>query len=211
MERRHRASCELALGSVRCLCNSHWLQVSLALGLLVVVIEALGSFHSGSLALLADGSHTLVDALFYAFAIYVQRRLYARPWEKEHKWEHRASKLNGTLFFLVAAGILFEALHRGTDTPVDTATMGWVAFASFVLNIGQYWVLKLGAQNRTNREVNAHNKADAFQSAVVCGAAWLSYWGVGIPASLVDIALSALLAIYFVYQGFEALKGEHNH
>lgn len=210
MEKRHRIKCELGLGSARCLCDAYWFQISLGLGLVVVLVEFIGSMYSGSLALLADGAHTLVDVLFYSLAIYIQRRLFARPWESEHAWEHRASKVNAALFFAVAAGIIAEAIHRGTDTTVNVAMMGWIAFASLALNVGQYWVLKLGTQNRTNVQVNAHNKADAFQSGVVCAAALLSYWGLGIPAKL-DIGASILLVIYFLWQGIEALRGGHHH
>lgn len=211
MKRRHRAKCELGPNSSRCLCDAFWFQTSLGLGLTVVLVEFLGSLYSGSLALLADGAHTLVDVLFYAVAIYIQRRLYARPWEDEHVWEHRADKFNGALFLFVAVGIVAEVLHRGSDSAVDVAIMGWVAFAGLVLNVGQFWVLKLGAQNRTNKQVNAHNKADAYQSGVVCGAALLSHLGAGIPAQFIDIGLSVLLAAYFTLQGLEALRGGHHH
>jgi cobalt-zinc-cadmium efflux system protein len=210
VEKKHRVKCELALGSKRCLCDAYWFQASLGLGVVVVLVEFAGSAYSGSLALLADGAHTLVDVLFYLLAIYIQRRLFSRPWESEHEWEHRASKINGAMFFAVAAGIIAEALHRGTDTTVNVALMGWIAFASLALNIGQYWVLKLGTQDRTNKQVNAHNKADAFQSGVVCAAALLSSCGLGVPAHL-DIGVSILLAAYFLWQGFEALRGGHHH
>lgn len=211
MKRRHRAKCELGPNSNRCLCDAFWFQISLGLGLTVVLVEFLGSLYSGSLALLADGAHTLVDVAFYAVAIYVQRRLYARPWEDEHAWEHRAGKLNGILFLLVAIGIVVEAFHRGPDSRVDVVVMGWVAFAGLILNTGQFWVLKLGAQNRTNKQVNAHNKGDALQSGVICVAAFLSYFGADIPAPLIDIGLSVFLAMYFTLQGLEALDGEHHH
>jgi Co/Zn/Cd efflux system component len=192
------------------LCDAYWFQISLGLGLAVVLIEFSGSFYSGSLALLADGAHTLVDVLLYSLAIYIQRRLFSRPWESEHAWEHRASKVNGILFFAVAAGVIAEAFHRGSGTSLNVTLMAWIAFASLILNVGQYWVLKLGTQDRTNKQVNAHNKADAFQSGVVCVAALLSHWGLGVPAKL-DIGVSILLAIYFLWQGIEALRGEHHH
>ena len=210
MSTKHRAACELNGGAQRCLCNATWLQDSLGLGLLVVVVEIAGSWYADSLALLADAAHTLLDALFYGFAIYVQRRLYARPEEDERAWEDRASAWNGALFVLVAAGILFEAVRRGGEVSVDTAVMGWVAFAGLVLNLGQFAILRLGARNRTNQQVNTHNLADAAQSAAVCLAALLAWLGVATPGFLDGVASTAI-AVYLAYQGIAALRGRHHH
>jgi cobalt-zinc-cadmium efflux system protein len=197
-------------GSKRCLCNASWLHWSLCLGILVVIIEVVGGLYSGSLALLADASHTAIDVLFYGFAIYIQRRLYARPWEDEHRWEHRASISNGLLFFGAAAIIAGEAFSRGGEAPVDAKVMGWVALASVVLNLSQNLVLRFAAKNLTNTQVAKHNTVDAAQGGLVWLAALLGQWGVAVPG-LADGLAAGVIALCLVLLGHQALTHGHNH
>src|SRR6185312_12858004 len=85
------------------------LAFAFALTCLMLIVEALGGWWSGSLALLADAAHMLVDAgalaLAWAAAVYALKPADARM-------EVLAGFVNALVQLLLVAGIVYEAIRR---------------------------------------------------------------------------------------------------
>ncbi|MEL7486869.1 MAG: cation diffusion facilitator family transporter [Pseudomonadota bacterium] len=113
-----------------------------------MVVEALGGFLSGSLALLADATHMLTDALALALAASAQW-IARRPADDRLHFGYRrtqvlAAFVNGIALAFLLAWIVFEAVKRFVFEPIDVnwslmliiATVGLLAngVAFFVLH-----------------------------------------------------------------------------
>lgn len=96
--------------------GSRPLKIALAIVLAVMVVEVIGGIISGSLALLGDAGHMLVDALALGlalFALTIARRP-ATPTRTYgyHRVEIMAALANGTILILVSIYIFYEAYQR---------------------------------------------------------------------------------------------------
>ena len=99
----------------------HPLKITLGIILVVMVAEIIGGTLSGSLALLGDAGHMLVDALALGlalFAITIARRP-ATPSKTYgyHRVEIMVALANGVTLALVAAYIFYEAYQRFLAPP----------------------------------------------------------------------------------------------
>ena len=87
-----------------------------ALTCLMLVVEAFGGWWSGSLALLADAAHMLVDAgalaLAWAAAVYALKPADARRSFGYARMEVLAGFVNALVQLLLVAGIVYEAIRR---------------------------------------------------------------------------------------------------
>ena len=101
-------------------------RLALVLGLTLgfMVIEAVGGWLSGSLALLADAGHMLTDAGALALSV-LSAWIAQRPANDSktygyHRWEILAALINGAALFGIAAWVVVEAVQRhpasGTDS-----------------------------------------------------------------------------------------------
>jgi cobalt-zinc-cadmium efflux system protein len=92
------------------------LAFAFALTCLMLVVEALGGWWSGSLALLADAAHMLVDAgalaLAWAAAVYALKPADARRSFGYARMEVLAGFVNALVQLLLVAGIVYEAVRR---------------------------------------------------------------------------------------------------
>ena len=110
-----------------------------ALTLLMLVAEAVGGWISGSLALLADAGHMLVDAAALLFAWlgahYARRPADARRSFGYARLEVLVGYSNALLQFLLVAWIVSEALMRfAQPTPILSGTMLAIACIGLVVN-----------------------------------------------------------------------------
>ncbi|MGN6789204.1 MAG: cation diffusion facilitator family transporter [Rhodanobacteraceae bacterium] len=92
------------------------LAFAFALTCAMLVVEAIGGWWSGSLALLADAAHMLVDAgalaLAWAAAVFAQRPADARRSFGYARLEVLAGFVNALVQLLLVAGIAYEAIRR---------------------------------------------------------------------------------------------------
>ena len=92
------------------------LAFAFALTCLMLVVEAFGGWWSGSLALLADAAHMLVDAgalaLAWAAAVYALKPADARRSFGYARMEVLAGFVNALVQLLLVAGIVYEAIRR---------------------------------------------------------------------------------------------------
>ena len=116
------------------------LVIALGVVLTILILEVIGGILSGSLALLGDAGHMLVDALalglsFFALTI-ATRPANARKTFGYYRVEIMAALANGTLLILVAIYIFYEAYRRFLNPPaVDVPIMLIVAAAGLIANI----------------------------------------------------------------------------
>lgn len=116
------------------------LAMVLALTLTFLVVEVVGGYLSGSLALLADAGHMATDvaALTLAFlgARIAQRK--APPSQRfgNLRWEVLAALVNGLTLFVIGITITIEAFDRlANPREVDAVMFGIVATAGLIVNL----------------------------------------------------------------------------
>ena len=182
-------------------------RMALAVGvnILLTVAQIIGGILSGSLALIADALHNLLDALSLFIAFFA-RKIARRPADDIMTFgygraEVVAALINYTSLILVGLWLAFEAVMRFLDPqPVD----GWlvVALASLalVIDLVTAWLTFRMAKDSVNiRAAFLHNVADALGSVavIVAGIAILVFDWVWI-----DPAITLLIATYILWMAW---------
>ncbi len=124
--------------------DSHGIQVrfilSLGLTFLIFIAEIIGGIWSGSLALLSDSAHVLMDLLALGMSS-LALRLSARPADDRHSYGyHRlevlAALANGLTLVVISLGIWWEAYQRWqSPEPVKSLEMLVIAAIGLVVNV----------------------------------------------------------------------------
>jgi cobalt-zinc-cadmium efflux system protein len=149
------------------------LKFTLVIVLTVMVVEIVGGIFSGSLALLSDAGHMLVDALALGlslFAITAARRpATATKTFGYHRVEILAALANGTILVLVSAYIFYEAYQRFLGpSAVKTPLMLTIAIIGLFGNLAG--VLLLNKASRRSLNIRAafwHILGDTISSVGV--------------------------------------------
>ena len=168
---------------------------------LFLIVEAAVGLWTGSLSLLADATHMLVDAgglLLSLGALWFAER--PAPPEKTYGYyrvEILAALVNGVVLCLLAAGILVKAYERfWHPQPVPGGPVLAVAVAGLAVNLISMRVLHAGASESLNvRSAYLEVLGDAASSAavIVAGAViLLTGWTVADPIASAAIALFIL-------------------
>jgi cobalt-zinc-cadmium efflux system protein len=131
------------------------LKYTLAIVLGIMVAEVLGGVFSGSLALLGDAGHMLVDALALGlslFAISIARRpATATKTFGYHRVEILTALANGAILVLVSVYIFYEAYRRFLETPqVKTPLMLTIAVIGLAANLGGLLLLNRASHRSLN-------------------------------------------------------------
>jgi len=141
-----------------------------------MIIEVVGGWISGSLALLADSAHMLTDCASLAMS-YAAVRAASRPATLKmsyghHRWQVLAAFVNGLALLLLAAWIVVEVVQRlrGGST-VQGGIVAGVAAIGLVVNIIAFAVLSRGKGNLNVRGALAHVIGDMVGSlaALIAG------------------------------------------
>src|SRR6478609_4452792 len=116
------------------------LWVVLGLTGLFMVVEAVGGWIAGSLALLADAGHMLTDVgalgLSLLTAWIAQRPADANKTYGYLRWEILAALVNGAALFGIAGWVVLEAIQRiQHPAPIRTGLFLTVAAAGLVVNL----------------------------------------------------------------------------
>ena len=132
------------------------LTLALAITAVVMVVEFIGGWLSGSLALLADAAHMLADVAALGLAL-IAAWIAQRPATPERSFgfmrlEIRAALVNGAVLFAIAIGIGVEAWQRlrvpqlvNGPLPLAVAAVGLVA------NLAATVVLHRGHEHSLNQ------------------------------------------------------------
>jgi cobalt-zinc-cadmium efflux system protein len=193
-------------GSVATAGQRHRGRLWLAFALLAtfMVVEALGAWWTGSLALLSDASHLATDVLGIGMAlaaIHAAARAAGRG--KPHRTfglyrlEVLAALGNAVLLFGVATFVLVEAARRFGDPPeVLAGPMFVIAAAGLTANLVAFALLRAGARESLNvRGAYLEVLGDLLSSAgvlVAAGIILVTGWWYADPLIAVAVALFIL-------------------
>ncbi|MBI4267918.1 MAG: cation transporter [Chloroflexi bacterium] len=157
--------------------NISRLKITLFIVLTIMVVEAIGSLLSNSLALLSDAGHMLVDALALGislFAITIARKpATMRRTFGYHRIEIMAALLNGAILLVLSGYIFFEAYQRFlTPHEVRAPLMLAVAIIGLVANIIGISLLRKASLGSLNiKAAFWHILGDTISSVGVIAAA----------------------------------------
>ncbi len=188
------------------------LTITLALNLLVAIAKIVFGRLSGSLAISADGLHSLLDASSNVIGL-VGISVARRPPDDNHPYGHRKFE---TFAALGVAGMLFlgcrEILAEGIarmrhPVPVEISTAAFAVMGiSIAINL-----LVVRIEGRAGRRLNsevltadaAHTQSDVFASLLVIVSFVLQRLGAG----WADLAATALIVLLIFRSGVEVLRG----
>lgn len=145
------------------------LRFALLLTGLFALVEAVGGWWSGSLALLSDAGHMATDAAAMALALFAQR-VAQRPPSKQKSYGYaRAEVLGAFVNALAMLGIVVwigaEAVRRLlTPTPVTGGAVIVVAVAGLAVNLVVAWRLTRSGGSINHRAALLHVMGDLLGS-----------------------------------------------
>lgn len=173
------------------------------------VIQAVGGWWSGSLALIADSGHMVSDAAALLLAL-VAYRVARRPADSTrtygfHRVRVLAALANGAALLLLVAWIIWEAIQRfQAPTEVMALPMLAVAVVGLLVNLVAAWILWSGDRHDGNlRGAFLHVIGDLLGSVGAIAAAvgiMLTGW------SVLDPILSVLVALLVVRSAWRLMS-----
>ena len=185
------------------------LKLAFAITLLVMVVELVGGWLSGSLALLADAGHMLADGAALAVALLAswiaQRPATAQRSFGFMRLEVFAALVNGALLIVIAIGIGIEAWRRLQAPPaVNGGLLLGVAGIGLLANVAAVAILHRGHQHSLNqRGAYLHVLGDLLGSigALLAGAIVLTTgW------TLADPLISVLIGVLVLVSAWRLVK-----
>ena len=176
------------------------LAASVAIAAGAASLEIVGSWFSGSLALLSDAGHVGTDAVGLGLAL-VALRLSLQPHTARmsfgyHRMEVLAALTNGILMIVIATLLGVAAYGRlQQPPPVRGGLMLLVGLAGFGANLAMLGLLRTWARQNINaRGAFLHAFGDTLGSAgVVIGAGLIQLTGVVELDVVVSLAIVALI------------------
>jgi cobalt-zinc-cadmium efflux system protein len=181
------------------------LVASIALNLLLTVVQVVAGIVSGSLSLAADALHNFSDCGALVIAL-VARRVARRPSDLTRTFGYRRAEIIGalvnlTVLIVVGLYLVYEAVARLVE---PREIEGWivVGVASFAFVVDVLTAALLWAMSRGNLNLRAafmHNVSDALASlgVILAGTAillWDAYW--------TDAVLTLVIAGYILWQSY---------
>jgi cobalt-zinc-cadmium efflux system protein len=185
----------------------------LLLTALFMVVEAVGGWLSGSLALLADAGHMLTDVGALGLTI-LTAAIARRPADDRKtygylRWEIIAALVNGAALIGIAVWVVVEAFHRlGRPHPVEAGLLMVVAAAGLAVNAVALWLLHGSHQHSLNtRGAYLHILSDLLGSVAALSA--------GVVIALtgwtpIDPILSIVLALMILAGAWNLVKESTN-
>jgi cobalt-zinc-cadmium efflux system protein len=150
--------------------------VALALTAGFAVVEAIGGWIAGSLALLSDAGHMITDAAALGLALFADRIARRPPSTRASYGYGRAEVLaafvNAIAMLAVVAAIAVEAVRRLLEpAPVAGGLVIAVGLAGLAINVAAAWVLARASRSMNARGALLHVMGDLLGSlaAVVAG------------------------------------------
>ncbi len=194
--------------------------ISIGVTIAILVVEVIGGYWTGSLALLSDAAHVFMD-VFALVLSYLALRLSSLPADDRHtygfhRFEVLAALINGITLGAVAIGIFSESWQRWQNPqPVKSVEMLVIAALGLVANLIVIFVLgghhhdhkaheHAGAREDLNvRSAFLHVVGDAVSSGGVILAAaliWYTGW------QWVDPLVSVLIGILILVSSWRVLR-----
>ena len=178
---------------------SRALGIAFTITALFAIVEGVGGYMAGSLALLSDAGHMITDAAALAAAMFAQnlarRPPSARATYGYARAEVLAAFINALVMLIIVGGIAFEAVERlARPTPVAGALVVAVAVGGLLVNLAAAWVLTRAQSSLNLRAALLHVMGDVLGSvaAIVAGAVILATGWMPIDPIL-SIAIALLI------------------
>ena len=143
----------------------------------MALVEGIGAFWSGSLALLSDAGHMATDAAALGLALFASRIARRPPTGRASYGYVRAEVLaafvNALALLALVVFITVEAVRRLLQpAPVAGAAVLTIAIAGLLANLASAWILSRASQSMNTRGALLHVLSDVLGSvaAIVAGA-----------------------------------------
>ncbi len=184
------------------------LWIALLINALFLVVEVIGGFVTGSLALLADAGHMLTDVAALVLALFVTTLAERPPTPRRTYGLLRAEVfgafINGASLMVVVVLVIREAWHRLHDAgQVNGPAMLVIAVLGLIANAVSARVLFDSHDDNVNiRAAFLHMAADALGSvgAITAGLViWLYGW------TMIDSIVSVVIAVLIFWGSFPLL------
>ena len=174
----------------------------LSLTLLFMIVEAVGGWLSGSLALLADAGHMLTDAGALGLTL-LSAWIALRPASHSktygyQRWEILAALVNGAALFGIAGWVVVEAIQRiQHPEPIRAGLFLVVAAGGLVVNLISLAILHGIRDGSLNtRAAYLHVVGDAMGSVgALTAAAIIATTGWTLADPIVSIVLALLILV----------------
>lgn len=137
--------------------NRRLLAISLAITAIVMLVQIVGAFISGSLALLADAAHMFTDAAALVIAL-IASTVAARPADDRRTFGFQRAEvfgaaLNGVILIALSVWVAVEGVQRLLD-PGDVEVAGGlmlaVAIVGLIANAIAMWLLSSAQRTSIN-------------------------------------------------------------
>lgn len=184
------------------------LMIAIVLTFSFAIVEAMGGWWSGSLALLSDAGHMVSDSLallIAAFAAWIARK----PPSSKHSYglgraEVVAAWVSSLLMLIISVAVIVEAVARIHDPmPVKGLPVMVIAFIGLLVNLLIAWLLARGERTINIRAALLHVMGDVLgsMSALVAGA--VIYFTGWFP---IDPILSILIGVLIMVASLRLLR-----
>ncbi|HXE56644.1 MAG TPA: cation diffusion facilitator family transporter [Gemmatimonadales bacterium] len=181
------------------------LTLVLLLTVAFMVVEAVGGWLSGSLALIADAGHMLTDAGALGLSL-LTAWIAQRPADQSKtygylRWEILAALINGAALLGIAGWVVVEAAERMTSpAPIRTGLMSGVAAAGLLVNLVALALLHRSRGESLNvRGAYLHVLGDLVGSVGTLAAAGViavTGWTLADPVISIGLALLILVGAW---------------
>lgn len=170
-----------------------------------MLVEAVGGWISGSLALLADAGHMLADVGAIGLSL-VTAIIGSRPADQfktygYRRWEILAALVNGAALIGIAVWVVVEAIRRlGEPAPVRAGILLGIATMGLVVNLIALRLLHASHDHNLNtRGAYLHIMGDLLGSVAAIAAGgiiWLTGWTPADPILSIGVALLILVGAW---------------
>ena len=195
--------------------------LGLIINIVLIIAKLAGGIMISSLALIADGIHSLSDLVTDLIVLW-GLALAARPADRNHPYGHGkletlASLIVAAILLAVSLGIMqkaFTCLLHGSPRLIDSRWVLGIALISVALKefIYRKTISLTRSRHSPALEANAwHHRSDALSSLVVligAVAGWLGWYGGDLAAALIVGGMIAFVALKMGYQGLRQLMEE---
>jgi cobalt-zinc-cadmium efflux system protein len=182
---------------------------SIALNLLITVVEVIGGLISGSLALLSDALHNFTDTSSLVISYYA-RRVGTRTPDAQMTFGYRRAEIIGAFvnlltLVLIALWLVKEAIERlANPQPISLRPMLIVATIGLIANLLTALLLHRPSRESINlKSAYLHIVMDAASSVGVIAGALIIAWKGWL---WVDPILSFVIAGYIAYYSVRMLR-----
>lgn len=178
----------------------------------VVIVEVALGFAAGSLAILSDGAHALLDAIS-TFILLIATKASLKPADEEHMYGHEKIEplgglIGGVILFGTAIFLIIRALQKilqGEITIVQEWESAGFAAIAYTLCVD---ILRVGVLHKTQWE-SVTVKAGFYHALADLGSTLIALFGFGMAASgfpIFDVLTSLVLSTAIGYLSVKLVR-----